>query len=98
MPSTLGSGPALRKDTHHLTFSLHQPKKLTTAEDLRGSFSGLCPLSTESLHLDSRGVSYVQGTYMPGTVQGSLTSLNSLLSENHCPHFTDEETEGSEAL
>lgn len=88
----------LRKDTHHLTVSLHQPKKLTTAEELRGSFSGVCPLSTEPLHLDSRGLSYVQGTYMPGTVQGSLTSLNSLISENHCPHFTDEEIEESEAL
>lgn len=55
----------------------------------------MCPLSTEPLHLDSRGLSYVQGTYMPGTVQGSLTSLNSLISENHCPHFTDEEIEES---
>ena len=35
---------------------------------------------------------------MPGTVQGSLTSLNSLISENHCPHFTDEEIEESEVL
>ena len=98
MPSTLGSGPALRKDTHHLTFSLHQPKKLTMAEGLRGSLSGPCPLSTGPLHPDSKGRSYVQGTYLPGIAQGSLTSLNSLLRENHYPHFTEEETEGSEAL
>ena len=43
-------------------------------------------------------IKYVQGTYLPGIAQGSLTSLNSLLRENHYPHFTEEETEGSEAL
>lgn len=75
-PSTLGSGPALRKDTHLLTFFLHQLKKLAPAEDLRGNFSGVCLLSPEALHLDRRGLSRARGTYMPGTVQGALTHIS----------------------